>query len=81
MLGGEKDLGTTVPEGDHLVCVCFYWESKGSRQTEVRQLYYLAIRADQQILRLQIPMEYPIGMQEDQRLQDLEQETLALLWW
>jgi len=26
-------------------------------------------------------MENPVGMEEDQRLEDLEEETLALLGW
>ena len=76
----EQDLWAPIPECNDLVRVRFDWQTKGSCQTEVRQLDVLSLGVDQQVLWLEIPMENPMLVQINQRLQNLVEKQLRLLF-
>ena len=78
MLRAKQDLGASVPEGDDLVSVCLDRESEGSGQAEIGELDCLAVAANEQVLWLQVSVENAVRMQENERLQNLIQEALAL---
>ena len=78
VLRTKQDLGASVPEGDDLVSVCLDRESEGSGQAEIGELDCLAVAANEQVLWLQVSVENPVRMQENERLQNLIQEALAL---
>lgn len=52
---------------------------KGPRKSEVGELANLAVGTNKQILGFEVPVENTVRMQEDERLQDLVEQTLALL--
>ncbi len=56
MSGAEQHVGGSVPEGDHLVAVCFSGHTLGTGQSEVGQLQ-LALVVDEQVLRLQVSVQ------------------------
>ena len=59
--------------------VSFNWETKGSRQSEIRKFYVVTICVDEEILGLKIPVKDPMLMQMDECLQDLVKKSLGLL--
>ena len=81
VLRTKQDLGASVPEGDDLVSVCLDRESEGSGQAEIGELDCLAVAANEQVLWLQVSVENAVRMQENERLQNLIQEALALGVW
>ena len=60
--------------------VSFDGQTKGSCEAEVSQLYDSPSRVNEQVLRLEISVEYSVGVEIDQRLQDLVEEALHLTW-
>ena len=61
----EQDFGASVPEGDDLVSIGLNWQTKSSRQTEVRKFDVLSSSVYKQVLRLQISMENSVLMEVD----------------
>ena len=76
----EENLRAAVPERDDLVGVRLNWQAERSGQSEVSQLDIHSLRVDEQVLWLQISVEDAVLVQVDQRLQDLIQEELGLLF-
>ena len=76
----KQDLRAPIPECHDLVRVRLDRQTKGTCQTEVRQLDVLSLGVDQQVLRLEIPMENPMLVQINQRLQNLVEKQLRLLF-
>ena len=74
----KQDLWASVPESHHFVGVTLDGKTERSCQSEIRELDCQAIIADEQVLRLQISVEDSVGVQIDQRVQDLEEEALSL---
>ena len=60
MLLRQQYLGAPVPKSHYLVRVGLDWHAKGTSQTEISQLNYVAIGADEQVLRFEVPVEDPI---------------------
>ena len=58
LVGAQEDLGGAVPEGHYLVGVHAHGDAKGAGQAEVGDLDRTVL-VDQQVLRLQIPVEDP----------------------
>ena len=81
MLRAQKNFRAPVPQGNYLVSVGLNRETESSGKTKVRQLYSLSIGADKKILRLEIPVENSVAMEEYKRLKNLIQEALALGRW
>ena len=54
-------------------------KAEGSGKTEVRKFDVLSLGVDEQILGFEVPMEDPVLVQVDERLQNLIQEQLRLL--
>jgi len=63
------------------MCVGFDREPECSSKAKISQFDGLSIRTNQKVLGFEISVEYSVGMEEDQGLEDLEEETLALLGW
>lgn len=77
----KEDLRAPIPKRNDLVRVGFYRHAECSGEAEVSELDRLPILTDQQVLRLQVPVEYPVRVEEHEGLQDLVRETLRLLRW
>ena len=75
----EQNLRAPVPERHDLVSVGLNGKAEGSGKTEVRKFDVLSLGVDEQILGLEVPMEDPVLVQVDERLQNLIQEQLRLL--
>ena len=75
----EQNLRAPVPERHDLVSVGLNGKAEGSGKTEVRKFDVLSLGVDEQILGLEVPMEDPVLVQVDERLQNLVQEQLRLL--
>ena len=60
----KEDLWAPVPKRNDFVRVGFDGHAECSGEAEVSELNRLPVLTDQQILRLQVPMEYPVGMEE-----------------
>ena len=80
MLGRQENLGASVPQSHDLVRVSLDGQAEGSCETKISQLNRLAVVTDEKILRLEIAMEYTVRVKEDERLTNLIQERLSLLW-
>lgn len=65
----------TVPQRDHLARECVHGDPERTRQPEVAQLQLPALR-DQQVLRLQVPVQDLVLVAERQPLQQLPLEVL-----
>lgn len=78
MLGAQKDFWTPVPESNHFMCVSLNWKPKCASQAKVCQLNNLPIRRNQQVLGFQVSVKNSVGVEEEQSLEDLPQEALAL---
>ena len=74
--GAEQHVRRPVPQRDHLVAVRLGGHRLGARQTEVRQLQ-LAQLVDEQVLRLEVPVQHPVLVAVGQAAQQLEQEQLS----
>ena len=53
-------------------------QAEGPGETKVRKLDVLSLGVDEQILWFEVPVENPMLVQVDERLQDLIQEQLRL---
>lgn len=78
MLGREENLGASIPQRDDLVRVSLDGKTKGSGETEVGQLNRGSVVANEQVLRLEIAMEYTVRVEEDEGLANLIKERLGL---
>lgn len=63
MFGAEQQLGRPVPARDDVTRHLSVRVRKGPRETEIRQ-FDLPIRCDQQVVRLDIPMQHGVLMTE-----------------
>ena len=56
--------------------VCSHWDTEGAGQSEVSQLQVVVLPVDEQVLRLQITMKYPMHMAVCNALQHLVEVQL-----
>ena len=71
--GAEEHVGRPVPQSDHLVRVGLGGYGLGARQPEVGELE-LAARIDEQVLRLEVAVQYLLGVAVGEAAQQLEEE-------
>ena len=57
------------------------WKSKGSCETEISELADGTGAVNEQVLWLQVSVENSMLMKVDERLENLVQEALCLLFW
>ena len=74
----KKDFRASVPKCDNFVSVGLDGQSKGTGKSEISQFNLSTGRVDEQILRLQVPVEDAMLMAVNQSMQNLEQEALCL---
>ena len=70
----QQDLGSSVPESDHLMRVHSHWDSECSGQTKVRDLD-ASVLVDQQVLRLHVAMKNSSLVTEQDALQQLNTDN------
>lgn len=71
--GSKKHVWSAIPEGYDLIGECIHWNAKGASESEVGK-FELSLVVDEQVLRLQIPVQNPILVTELDSLQDLVHE-------
>lgn len=79
VLGRKQDLGASIPQRDDLMRVSLDGKTECSRETEIGELDSLAVVADEQVLGLEITVEYAVRVEEYERLTNLIEERLSLL--
>mmetsp|Transcript_36102 Transcript_36102/g.93777 ORF Transcript_36102/g.93777 Transcript_36102/m.93777 type:complete len:558 (-) Transcript_36102:101-1774(-) len=62
VLGAQEDLGRAVPQRDHLVGVRAHGDAEGAREAKVRQLEQVLPLVDEEVLRLEVAVQDPVGM-------------------
>mmetsp|Transcript_23558 Transcript_23558/g.66636 ORF Transcript_23558/g.66636 Transcript_23558/m.66636 type:complete len:362 (+) Transcript_23558:255-1340(+) len=75
----QEDLWGPVPHGDHLVRVLGHGHCVGPSQAEVCNLE-AQVRVDQEVLRLEIPVQDPVGVAELNAVAQLMGHVLDDLW-
>jgi len=78
MFRAQKNFWAAIPQSDNFMSISLYWEAKCSRKTKVSKFDCLSIWADEQILWFAISVEYPVWVEENERLENLIQEALTL---
>mmetsp|Transcript_23231 Transcript_23231/g.33770 ORF Transcript_23231/g.33770 Transcript_23231/m.33770 type:complete len:208 (-) Transcript_23231:296-919(-) len=73
--GPHEHVRSAVPQSHHFVRVAAHGDAKGAGQAEIRQLQ-LALAVDEQVLRLQVPVEHTVVMAEGDPPKQLVQEGL-----
>lgn len=77
VLGAHEDIWSSVPKGDYLMGEVFHRNSKGTSQPEICQLQN-TLAIDEQVLRLQISMEYLVLVALGSSVEQLIQERFDL---
>lgn len=71
----EEEFGGAVPEGDDLVGVGSVGEAGEAGEAEIGEFEGQSVGADQEIMRLQIPMQHPMSMTIPHPIQNLPHKT------
>mmetsp|Transcript_39919 Transcript_39919/g.85046 ORF Transcript_39919/g.85046 Transcript_39919/m.85046 type:complete len:383 (-) Transcript_39919:4-1152(-) len=73
--GAEEEFGGAVPEGDDLVGVGSVREAGEAGEAEVCEFQGVSVGTDQEVVRLQIPVQHPVGVTVPHPVQYLPHEA------